>query len=195
MSHIAALLLAAGKASRYGSLKQLVEIDGVPMVRRVAQTALAAGVPLTVVIGAGGESLRAALAGLPLQIVENHDWATGMGGSIALGVRAVQATPVDALLILLADQVLIDAADLQAICAAHAADPQAIIAADHGDAAGPPCLFPSRDFAALGALSGPAGARRLLRDQSDRVRRLDLPHARLDVDTPADLQGLKTRSD
>ena len=195
MSRIAALLLAAGNGSRYGSLKQLVEIDGEPMVRRAAQVALAAGLPLTVVIGAGGASLRAALAGLSLQIVENRDWAAGMGGSIALGVRAMQATPIDALLILLADQVQVGRDDLQAICAAHAADPQAIIAADHGDAPGPPCLFPSRDFAALGALSGPTGARALLRDQPGRVRRLDLPHARLDIDTPADLQGLQACRD
>lgn len=189
---IAALLLAAGNASRYGSLKQLAPIDGVAMVRRTAQAVLAAGLPTWVVLGAEAEAVHAPLAGLPLHRVDNDDWASGMGGSIACGVRAVrQALPgLEALVIVLADQVCIDADDLRQLCAAHRAHPQRIMAADHGDAAGPPCLFPAADFDALAALSGPSGARQLLRRDAARVQRLPLAHARIDIDTPDELRRL-----
>lgn len=50
----AAVLLAAGSASRYGSPKQLAEIDGVPLVRRAAQAILECGAELSRLSGAGG---------------------------------------------------------------------------------------------------------------------------------------------
>ena len=196
LSRIAALLLAAGNASRYGSLKQLLPIDGIPLVRRSAMVPLAAGLPTWVVVGADSDQVVRQLDALPLQIVDNAGWSAGMGGSIALGIRALLRAQADteAVLILLADQALVDTEDLHALCAAHAAEPGAIIAADHGEAVGPPCLFPRGDFAALSALSGAAGARGLLNEQAARLRRLPLPHARFDIDTPADLQALLRRA-
>jgi len=50
---IGAVLLAAGEASRFGTAKQLLVIDGEPMARRMALAALAAGLsPVIVVTGA-----------------------------------------------------------------------------------------------------------------------------------------------
>ncbi|MGH8517768.1 MAG: nucleotidyltransferase family protein, partial [Panacagrimonas sp.] len=78
--------------------------------------------------------------------------------------------------------------DLRALLEEHAAHPDAIVAADHGgDTLGPPCLFPARDFPALVALDGDRGARVLLRQHPERVRRVSMPRAALDVDTPEDL--------
>ncbi len=75
---VAGILLAAGGASRYGSPKQLLEYQGVPLVRRVAQVALASGVsPLIVVSGAYTPEIRLALQGLDVKLVHNLEWQEG----------------------------------------------------------------------------------------------------------------------
>ena len=86
------LLLAAGAARRYGRAKQIEPLaDGTALVRHAALAALAVCEELRVVVGAHREAVIAALAGLPVTIIEHEDWAQGMGASIAW-MRIVQAT-------------------------------------------------------------------------------------------------------
>jgi molybdenum cofactor cytidylyltransferase len=186
---IAAVLLAAGNASRFGEAKQTLPIEGIPMVRRAAMTAFDAGLsPVVVVIGAYADAVKPCLAGLPVQLVENPDWTSGMGGSLGLGVRtavAMEAAP-RALLVLLADQPAIRAADLKCMVEAHATAPGRIQAAQFNGHLGPPCLFPRDYFEELALLQGQYGARRLLERYFDRVDVHDLPSAAFDIDTPTD---------
>ncbi|WP_266182867.1 nucleotidyltransferase family protein [Dyella humicola] len=185
---IAAVLLAAGNASRFGTAKQTLPIDGMPMVRRAAMAALDAGLsPVVVVIGAYADTVQPCLAGLPVQLTENPDWASGMGSSLGLGVRTAMAMGAmpHALLVLLADQPGIRAADLKRLVEAHATAPGRIQAAHFDGHLGPPCLFPRAYFDELASLRGPNGARRLLKRYSDRVDRHELPSAAFDIDTPA----------
>jgi len=186
---VCSLLLAAGRARRYGSLKQLQVFNGVSLVRRAAQTAIATGMPLWVVTGAQSDAVHAELRELPLHIIHNAQWTQGMGSSLACGMQSLLAhgDGISAVLIQLVDQPLVDVADLQALLHIHDAQPQAIVAADHGDVLGPPCLFPSAFFSELAALSGDRGARALLQQHGDRVQRIAMPHAALDIDTPDDL--------
>lgn len=185
----AIVLLAAGRASRFGALKQLEALRGRSLVRRAAETALWTDLPVWVVTGADAERVAAEIdemAPQRLRVVHNPDWARGMGGSIACGVRAARAE-ASALIVMLADQPLVQARDLLELLDEHAADLGAIVAADHGDGViGPPCLFPAADFDALAALEGDRGARALLGRHPDRVRRVAMPHAALDIDTPDD---------
>ena len=186
---IAAVLLAAGNASRFGAAKQTLPIAGIPMLRRAAMTALDAGLaPVIVVTGAHADAVKPCLAGLPVQRIENPDWASGMGSSLGLGVRTAMAMAAmpDALLVLLADQPGISAQDLAALVQAHASAPGRIRAARFEGHLGPPCLFPRAYFDELASLQGTNGARRLLEHYADRVDGLDLPAAAFDIDTPAD---------
>ena len=190
---VAALLLAAGAGRRFGQLKQLQEVlAGQSLVRRAAQTVLRARLPLHVVIGAEASRVREALDGLPLRFVESPDWRLGMGHSLAAGMQAIDAPHdgrcYDAALILLSDQPLLETTDLLALLELHHRDPDAILSADYGnEVLGPPCLFPRRFFPELQALQGDRGARALLRRHADAVRRVRMPHAATDVDTPEDL--------
>ncbi|HSW14754.1 MAG TPA: nucleotidyltransferase family protein [Solimonas sp.] len=182
------LLLAAGEASRYGSAKQALSIDGVPMVRRAAQAALATGAELTVVTGAHAAKVIEALAGLPLTLLHNDLWAEGMGESIGCGFRHLIGNTAGsaATIIALADQPQVDAAALQALIEAHRHAPTRIIAADHGSTRGPPCLFPAAHYSELAALSGAQGARKLLERHAALVTALAMPAAAIDIDTPED---------
>ena len=123
----AAVILAAGEASRYGSPKQLLAIDGMPMVRRIAGNALSAGLqPVMVVVGSGAERVVDCLDQLDVHVVHNLHWASGMGGSIAAGARALmmQADQLQSVMVMLADQPAIRVVDLERMLARHAQSPE-----------------------------------------------------------------------
>ncbi|MGH8159571.1 MAG: nucleotidyltransferase family protein [Rhodanobacter sp.] len=185
----AAVLLAAGNASRFGAAKQTLLIEGIPMVRRAAMTALDAGLsPVIVVIGAYGDATEHCLAGLPVQLTKNSDWASGMGSSLALGVRTAVATEatLHEVLVMLADQPGISAAELNAMIKAHASAPERIRAARYQGHLGPPSLFPRAYFDELISMHGTSGARRLLERHAGCVDAHDLPSAAFDIDMPTD---------
>jgi len=186
------VLLAAGEGRRYGGAKQLAEIGGEPMVRRAAKIALGAGAPLQAVTGAHAEAVEAALAGLPLHVVRHAGWHEGMGSSLAAGIREVQRRwpGASGALVCLADQPLLETAMLDRLLARHRDAPEAILATDLGDAAGPPALFPRDCFDTLARGSGARGAQALLRQQAARVETFAFG-ALPDVDTPADLQRVR----
>ena len=186
------VLLAAGEGRRFGGAKQLALLEGEPMVRHAARHALACGVPVIAVTGAGAEAVEAALADLPLRIVRHAGWARGLGSSIAAGVAALRAGWPEAsgALLHLADQPRVDRRWLQALLDGHAAAPARIVAFDMPGHAGPPVLFPRRLFPALATLDGPGGAQRLIADEGEAPRRVGAPGPAtdlLDVDTHADL--------
>ena len=189
MNRVSGLLLAAGASRRYGGAKLLETLDGLALVRRAALTALDAGLDLIVVTGAEAALMTAQIDDLPLQCVHNAQWAQGMGSSIACGVRALQqrVLPPDAVLIQLADQVLVTATHLRALAAQHLVNPDRIIVADHGSTLGPPCLFPHDCFFALSQLDGDSGARRVIEQHPSRLLRVPMPAAAFDIDTPDDL--------
>lgn len=180
------VLLAAGASSRFGVPKQLQCVHGIPLVRRAALVALETGLSVWLVTGAEAVAVDQAVAGLPLHLVHNDAWSNGMGGSLARGV--LEAAPqASAVLVMLADQPLIETDDLRRLLSQSAAHPDAIVAADHGEVLGPPCVFPGEFFDELASLQGDRGARALFKQHAERVRRVTMPHAALDVDTPEDL--------
>ena len=184
-----AVILAAGSASRYGALKQLIAIDGQPMVRHMARNALAAGLhPVVVVVGAEGDRVIDCLTNLDVHAVTNVEWATGMGGSLSTGVRALMdmGAPLRALMLLLADQVAIRIDELEGMLSAHATRPDRILACQHAGNMGPPCIFPLSYAGDLMDMNGAAGARVLLEKHAAHVDGIDLASAFRDIDTPED---------
>lgn len=191
---VAALLLAAGAARRYGRAKQLLDIDGEPLVRRCARAVLATGCPLTVMLGAHADAVGAALADLPATLQACDGWNDGMGHVLAAGVRSLAAQRVKAILVCLADQPDVDTATLRALLKAHAAAPAAVVIADYnGTLRGPPCIWPAATFPLLTSLRGDQGARAVLRDYAGAVIGVALPQAMTDIDTPADFTRWRAR--
>lgn len=192
-AHLSLILLAAGNARRYGSPKQLQEMDGETLVYRAARAALGSGARCLVVTGAQAPDVTAELADLDLRCVYNPEWSRGMGSSLASGLRAaLEGRPEpQGVIIALADQPCLRAADYRRLIDIHRTHPQEIVAAAYDHARiGPPALFPRWCFDDLLALDGDRGARELLRAHAPRVLRVDLPQAAIDIDTPADLARL-----
>jgi molybdenum cofactor cytidylyltransferase len=188
------VVLAAGGSSRMGEPKQLLDLAGRPLVRRAAETALAAGCgPVFVVIGPHGEPIRQALARLPVEMVLNPDWQEGIGTSIRSGVAAALGRRVDSVMISLADQPLITPGALARLAEAHRTSGRPVVASRYAGTIGVPALFSREIVPQLLALAPGEGCKRILLEAGDDVLVLDCPEAENDVDTPADYARLTRR--
>lgn len=187
------VILAAGASRRMGSPKQLIEIDGRPLLVRAIEAALAAPVwPVVVVLGANAVAIRPVIGHLPVLVIENPAWSEGMAASIREGVATLRqfSRTLDAAVLALCDQPGFSAATVESLLAAHRATGRGIVAARYSGRLGAPALFAREHFAALTALTGEEGARDLLNADPARVAAVELPELARDLDTPADLEGL-----
>lgn len=186
-----AIVLAAGASSRFGSPKQLVRVAGRPLLHTaVTRASEVTGNALIVVLGAGSAELAPLLKHSPGSVVVNQDWREGLGSSIRAGVARLPPTCAGVLL-LLADQAAVSADDLKRLAGVWRKQPQYLVAALYGGTSGVPAIFPRSSFRELSELRGDTGARALLRRNSDRVVRVPMPSAAIDIDTPEDLLALQ----
>ena len=202
MTKVAALVLAAGRSSRFREAggaeetKLVAMLAGKPIVLRVVEAALASRArPVIVVVGHARRAVEAALGGLPVAIVFNPDYGTGLASSVRAGLTA---TPTDAggAVVLLGDMPNVEARLVDALIGALEARPnaQAIVPAE-GGRRGNPVLLGRRLFDRARRLEGDEGARRLLASlkESDVVE-IDPPSGSdvaFDVDTPSDLAAAR----
>jgi molybdenum cofactor cytidylyltransferase len=186
-----AVVLAAGPSTRFGSAKQLVRVAGRPLLHTaVTRAAEITGNALIVVLGAGAAELAPLLKHSPGSVVVNHEWREGLASSIRAGVARLPAACAGVMLVL-ADQAAVSAEDLKRLAGSWRRQPQYLAAAVYAGTCGAPAIFPRSAFRELGELRGDAGARMLLRRNADRIVRVPMPSAALDVDTPEDLLALE----
>lgn len=192
---VSGVLLAAGRSSRMGRPKQLLTWHGAPLVRHAAQTALNAQLSdVIVVIGAEALNVRAALADLPVRIVQNDCYAEGQAASIRAGVAAL-APDAEAVMIMLVDQPLLQAATIDQLIAAWQ-PPWLIVAPQHTGQRGHPVLFARPLFDALRAITGDLGARNVIKAHADVLKVVEVADAGvvIDIDTPEMYRRLSERS-
>ena len=191
---VVGILLAAGEASRFGDAnKLLAELDGEPVVARAARSLLASGLDRVVaVVGADADRVRGALEGLDVEVVENPDFEAGKATSVVRGVEAVRGDDPAAVVLALGDMPRVSPASVDALVDAHAAGLGTALAAAYRGERGNPVLFDRRFLDALAGLAGPGGALDvLLGAEGAALVETDDPGVREDVDTPADLEGLR----
>jgi len=190
----AAVILAAGASTRLGQAKQLIEVEGESLLRRTARLALEAGcAPVVVVLGYEAERMRAELAGLGVETVENAEWREGMGSSLRCGVSwlARRESGDDNILLLVCDQARLTADHLRALLARHATGGSAITASQYAGRAGVPAVFAAALAPELLDCSGDRGAREVIRRDATRVQTVEWPEGAIDVDGPEDLLTLR----
>ncbi len=187
-----AIVLAAGASTRFGSAKQLVRIAGRPLLHNTVSRAVeVAGGAVIVVLGARAAELAPLLSHSPASIVINRDWREGIGSSIRAGVARLPAT-CSGVMLVLADQAAVTVGDLQRLLSAWKRQPEYVAAAVYSGAVGVPAIFPRARFQDLIDLRGDVGARMLLQRNPERVVRVPMESAALDIDTPEDLLSLDT---
>jgi molybdenum cofactor cytidylyltransferase len=196
----AVVLLAAGLSRRMGERnKLLIEIGGEPLVRRTAKVYLAAGTDIYAVLGHEAESIRAALAGLPIKFVENPRYEEGQPTSVRAGIESVP-DDYDAVAIALADQAALNAEDISALLSAfgESGGDRILIPYYRGNR-GNPVLFPASLIRAVRTSGKNAACRHFIDKNPDLTRRYEAAtdHFVIDIDTPEDLaafEGVQKRA-
>jgi molybdenum cofactor cytidylyltransferase len=192
---IAAVLLAAGRSTRMGGPnKLLAEIARRPLVRIAAEEALKSRAkPVIVVDGHQRDQVEKVLAGLPLAVVHNPDFADGLGTSLKAGIAAVPAD-ADGAIVLLGDMPQVDAGLIDRLIAAFDPDRGVLVVVPTFEGKrGNPVLWSRRFFPDLMAIEGDVGARHLIGRYGEAVVEVPVAgkSALVDVDTPEALIGVR----
>ena len=197
------ILLAAGAGSRMGRGKLLLEVQGEPMLRRAARTALSCCSPVVVVTGAQHEELAGALSGLGegLVVVRNEDWSSGRVGSVISGIMALPDASKGFLLhhgdmpYVGADvfETLLSVVDgAGALSAGQIGQARCLVAAHEGKA-GHPVFFPPAIIPAIKALGGGERLKGLLETWGFSLVECGSGAVLDDIDTPEDYLQLERK--
>ncbi|MBS7540712.1 NTP transferase domain-containing protein [Ancylobacter lacus] len=187
IARTAAVVLAAGRGTRMpGRNKLAAPLDGVPLVRRAVEAALASRArPVLVVTGHEPERVREALAGLDVSFVHNPDHAEGMSTSLRAGIAAVPAE-ADAAVVLLGDMPRVTGGLIDRLVEALAPAAGRLVAVPvRQGRRGNPVAWARRLFPELAALTGDVGARHLIAAHAEAVADVAVEDddAFVDVDT------------
>lgn len=193
---VAAILLAAGSATRMGRNKVLLPLCGETVLRRAARTALAGGLsPVLVVLGHEADRAEAELAGLPVRAVRNPGHARGINTSLSAGADALPAE-TQAAVVLLADMPGVTAELIGEVVARYQATRAPLVTALYGEIPAPPTLYDRSLFPELRGGEGEGRGRELVRRHWERAEKVHCPEAALaDLDVPADYERARARLD
>lgn len=197
MSRTGILILAAGASTRLGQPKQLVNVGGKPLIRHIAEVAIASDCdPVGIVLGAYATSIGPHLADLKCHIFNNNDWSTGMASSIRCGLRKMRAIAPDLAVIILmvCDQPLVSTHLIRQLIAQHFVSTYPIIASEYAGILGVPALFHRTFFPNLEALQGDVGAKVIICQYHSQCLSIPFAEGTFDLDTPTDLTFLSTFS-
>jgi molybdenum cofactor cytidylyltransferase len=197
VTRVGAVILAAGASSRFRAAssseatKLIAKLDGKPIVRWVAEVALAAKArPIVVVIGYARDSVEAALSGLDVDFAINPNFASGLASSLRVGLASMPRD-VGGALVLLGDMPEVSAPLLDCLIEAFLARKDALAAVPvHEGRRGNPVLLGRGLFEAAMRLEGDEGARRLVGALGAKELvevEASGTGAPFDIDTPDDL--------
>ncbi|MEE9171079.1 MAG: nucleotidyltransferase family protein [bacterium] len=192
--NVAAILLAAGTASRMGrENKLLLKVAGKTILQWSVENVLASKVTqVFVVAGKGFDEVQRCLSQFEVTVVRNSNYQSGISSSLKAGLKMV-ASSTDGALFLLADQPKLQPQTLNCFLELFSAGDKKIIAGQYDPITGNPVLFHRKYFNDLLQLHGDVGARALLKRFPGEIATVEIPpEQRLDVDTPEDFSKMRS---
>jgi molybdenum cofactor cytidylyltransferase len=192
---VSAILLAAGESRRMGGAnKLLLLIDGVPLVRRTAETLLASGIEdVVAVLGFEADQVERALEGLPLRFVMNHAFRDGQETSVRAGISAVQPGS-EGVMICLGDQPALSPEDIREIERAFIERKRgSVLVPMYRGTRGNPIVLDRNGLEQILARGGKFGCRQLTTHHADLVEPYEMSndHVLKDIDRPEDYAALR----
>jgi molybdenum cofactor cytidylyltransferase len=190
------VVLAAGSSRRMGSPKQLLSINGRPLLEFVVAQVCASRLDdVLVVLGAAADEIRVAVDFGRAKVLVNADHATGMASSLRAGLAAL-GSEVDRAMVILGDQPDISAHLLDSLLDLQEETGLPAAALNFGGLLHPPVVLKRELWGDLNELEGAVGCRAVIRAKPELVAKLmaetDLKHP-VDVDTPDDYRRLTSR--
>ncbi len=144
ISHVSAILLAAGLSKRMGMTKQLLPLGDKPVIMHCIDTIIASGIKdIIVVLNPGGKEIEEAVRHLPLTIVFNNNPSSEMAESVRIGLQSV-SDDSSGILMYLSDQPLISKNTLKILITWHEKEPDKILIPMYRNKRGHPGLFPKQ---------------------------------------------------
>ncbi|MGH2777773.1 MAG: nucleotidyltransferase family protein [Actinomycetota bacterium] len=187
---ITAVVLAAGSSSRMGRPKQLLELDGKPMLQHTVDLVAARFEDVVLVLGHQADAIEGALEVPPkARVVRNPDYESGQASSVKVGIAAV-GSESEAAAVFLGDQPGMSGVLVEEVIAAYRRSTASVVRPGSRDAPGHPVLVRRQSFSQWAQLTGDEGARSLMRgsDVHFVVTSSPLPD---DVDTPEDYERIR----
>jgi molybdenum cofactor cytidylyltransferase len=192
---VSGVILAAGSSSRLGRPKQLLELEGEPILRIVVRNALASRLDdVILVLGSNAEAIETAVGDFGQRVVYNPAFQGGQSTSLRAGMTVVSAN-ADGVIFLLADQPEVGQDVIDCLINAFERSSAPIVQPVYGTTPGNPVLFGRVLFPELLCVSGDQGARALIKERLRQVERVVVgggpPPG--DIDTDEDYQALRQR--
>jgi len=197
-----AVLLAAGDSTRMGSPKAILDApDGRPFVASIVRSLAAAGVgEIVIVTGRDHDRVVAVIDDdappLRPRFVRNPDPSRGQLSSLWAGMDACVTADTEALMVTLVDVPLIAPDTIRRVIDVWRRTRAPIVRPAIGDRHGHPVIFDRAVLEELRAAPLDAGAKAVVRAHAGEV--VDVPvddeGSLTDVDTPADYDALRSRS-
>ena len=190
---VGAVLLAAGSGSRLGRRpKCLLELGGVPLIRRQLIALSGAGVDeVVVVLGHHADLIEPLVQTFPVTLMRNLNPDDGQVSSQRLGLAALTGQ-LDAAVVALADQPLINAQDITALISAFKARPDGVqvVYPEVNGERGNPVIFSAEVREQILAGAAHVGCRQWQAAHADAVAPFitDNRRYRVDIDTPEDIE-------
>ena len=196
---VGAVLLAAGSASRMGHRpKCLLELGGVPLIRRQLIALSGAGVDEVVgVLGHYAERIEEVVKEFPVTLVRNPDPDAGQISSLRLGMQGL-SHKLDAVLVALADQPLINSQDINDLIGAYKKRPAGtqVVQPTVDGLPGNPVMFSNEVREQILVGDARIGCRQWQAANPEQVHPWSSTNSRYrtDVDTPEDIEALAART-
>lgn len=191
-NNLAILLLAAGSSSRLGQSKQLLKVNGQPLLQRTVQAAMESGIEnIFVVLGANGEEHKNVISQLPIHILQHQEWQKGMGSSLKFGLKSIieKLPGTQAILVLVCDQPFLTSSHLKNMVQEFEKGNADIVASVYQKTKGVPALISKQLFEKLFALGDEQGARKIIESHTGTIQTIEFPKGEIDLDTPEDLEN------
>ncbi len=196
---VGAVLLAAGSGSRMGHKpKCLLELGGVPLIRRQLIALSGAGVDeLVVVLGHHAERIEPVVRDFPVTVAVNADPDAGQNSSLRLGLLTLSGK-IDTVLVALADQPLINAQDINDLIGAYKKRPAGteVVQPTVDGLPGNPVMFSQSVREQILAGEARVGCKQWQAANPQAVHPWATPNTRYrtDVDSPEDIEALAART-
>jgi molybdenum cofactor cytidylyltransferase len=187
------LILAAGFSSRLGEPKALARVHGISLLRKALQLVANLGpAGIIAVVPRNAARYRIEARGIHVVFKDNSQRTQGLSSSVRRGITAARYSP--ALLLLPVDLVNLRRRDLMRLISSWRGARRRVTARRIGRQGGAPLILPRRLYPRSLELQGDIGLREMLNAlPREAVRFVDMPSARLDIDTPRDLQAARRR--
>ena len=195
---VSVLILAAGASTRMkGEIKQLLPWGKHTLLEDAIYQAKIVSKNVYVVLGAYAKKILKTVS-MNVEVIQNNNWEMGMGNSISCGLKHIaEIENPEGILIMLADQPLIDATYLREMLKTFDEGKSEIIATAYQSGPGVPAIFDNSILPELLSLQGDIGARKIIKNHLLRTKLISPNGKEIDVDTKEnylqiiDIQNIK----